>query len=377
MIHWETLLDQPPARVRRAGRFIVVDLLEPHRVLSTSTKNGGQVTHLRHLVNHQSVEGKGHDDRFRKMTDMGHDGYHDYVCAEVDLPIDETAVMGTAANMNYATVTRERDHDIEVAAIVTAGVRSNAICAGDPAMWRETREGMVKVQAAAGTINIILLVNQAVTPGVLARLAVTVTEAKTAALQQLVISSCYSADLATGTGTDQFCIATPSTGTPLTSASPHVKFGEIAGLAVRQATLEALRWQNGLEPSATRSLFHALSRYGLREASIFEDLCPLLEPADLALLRQNSSAVFHDPLVGAAAHALAAVLDRARHHTLPVSVIPEAAIQQAATLAVGVAAQPHRWAEFRVHLHERGKFDARSLVLTAIALGWSQKWRSH
>ena len=57
-------------------------------------------------------------------------------------------------------------------------------------------------------------------------------------------------------GTDQFCIAAPSRGDrPLTSASPHMKFGEIVALAVRDATAEALRWQNGLEASYTRGIF--------------------------------------------------------------------------------------------------------------------------
>jgi hypothetical protein len=215
-----------------------------------------------------------------------------------------------------------------------------------------------------------------VTPAVLARLAMTLTEGKSAALQQLAVPSCYSSDLATGTGTDQFCVAAPIEGTPLTTASPHVKFGEIVGLAVRRAVLEALRWQNGLEPSATRGLFHALGRYGVNEETIFDDLAPFLDPADLTLLRHNSQAAFYEPLVGAAAHALAAVLDRARHHTLPASVLPDAAVQQAATLAVGLAAQPHRWAEFRLRLHQRGQFDPKALVLAAIALGWSEKWRS-
>ena len=74
------------------------------------------------------------------------------------------------------------------------------------------------------------------------------TEGKSAALQRLAVPSCHRADLATGTGTDQFCLAAPAqAATPLTSASPHMKFGEIVGLAVREATMEALRWQNGLE----------------------------------------------------------------------------------------------------------------------------------
>ena len=89
------------------------------------------------------------------------------------------------------------------------------------------------------------------------------TEAKSAALQRLAVPSCYSPDLATGTGTDQFCVAAPiEGGVPLTSASPHMKVGELIGLCVRRATLEALRWQNGLEPSFTRGVFHALGRHG-------------------------------------------------------------------------------------------------------------------
>ena len=379
-MHWEQLFQQPATAARRAGRFLVVDLQVPHRVLSTSARNGGQTEHLRHLVNHQSCEGKGHDARARVIHEQGPEAYHDVVCAEIDLLPADTAMMGTAANMSYAAVAYESDADVQVTAIVTAGVQANATCAGDPAAWRETADGTVRIPlvagTVAGTINTMLLVNRAVTPGVLSRLAVVMTEGKSAALQQLAVPSCYSADLATGTGTDQFCVAAPIEGVPLTSASPHVKCGEIAGLAVRRATLEALRWQNGLEPSYTRGLFHALGRYGLREQTVFEDLAGRLSPADLELLRNNSKAAFYDPLAGAAAHALAAVFDRVRHQTLPASVLPDATVQQAATLATSLAAQPHRWAEFRTRLLAQGEFEPAPLVLAAIALGWSEKWRA-
>jgi adenosylcobinamide amidohydrolase len=286
--------------------------------------------------------------------------------------------MGTAANMNYAVVATERDEDVTVTAVVTAGVQTNATCAGDPAGWRETRDGTVKVPAVAGTINTILLIDQPVRVAALARLAVTMTEGKSAALQRLAVPSCYSEDLATGTGTDLFCVAAPiDGGMPLTSASPHMKFGEIAGLVVRRATLEALRWQNGLEPSYTRGLFHALGRYGMKEQTVFDDLSTLLDPPDLELLRRNSKAAFYEPLVGAASHALAAVLDRVRHQTLPASVVPDAVVQQAATLAASLASQPDRWAEFRTRLHASRQFEPKPLILAAIALGWSEKWRAN
>jgi adenosylcobinamide amidohydrolase len=375
-MQWEVLCTQPSAVIRRSGRFILVDLLVDHRVLSTSVRNGGQTEHVRHLLNHQSCEGAGHEHRSRMILEHGQEGYHDHVCAEVGVSPREAAVLGTAANMNYAAIVRQRDLDVEVTAVVTAGVQTNATCAGDPAGWRETRDGIVKAPAVPGTINTILVTNQSLTPAALTRLVVTVTEAKSAALQRLAVPSCYSPDLATGTGTDQFCLAAPLNGVPLTSASPHMKLGEIAGLAVRQATLEALRWQNGLEPSYARGLFHALGRYGLKEQTVFDDLVDLLDPADLELLRKNSKAAFYEPLVGAASHALAAVLDRVRHQILPASVLPDAIVQQAATLATSLAAKPHRWAEFRSRIHANGRFEPKPLVLAAIALGWSEKWRA-
>ena len=147
-------------------------------------------------------------------------------------------------------------------------------------------------------------------------------------------------------------------------------------MPTRTATQEALRWQNGLEASYTRGVFHALGRYGVQEATFFEDIAVYLEAADLELLRKNSKAALYEPLVGAAAHALAAVLDRVRHGTLPASVQREAIVQQAATLAASLAARSDRWSEFRSALHRDPTDDPKSLVLAAVALGWSQKWRS-
>jgi adenosylcobinamide amidohydrolase len=373
---WEILGRLPKAIVRRHGRFIVADLLEDHRVISTSPVNGGQNDRLRHLVNHQCCEGKDHDDRFEAMISAGEEGYQRAVCAEIGLPPEATAVMATAANMNYAAWAASRDLDVEVLAIVTAGVETNAMCAGDPASARETAGGVVPAPPV-GTINAMVLSNIALSAGALARTVITMTEAKTSALQRLATASCYSADLATGTGTDQYCVAAPLSGPRvLKFASPHLKFGEIVGLAVRDATLEALRWQNGLEASYTRGLFHALGRYGIKEATIYDRLAPLLESADLELLRKNNKAVFYEPLVGAAAHAVAAVLDRVRYGTLPVSIAKDAIVLQAATLAASLAAKPERWPHYRATLHAAPISEPAELIVHAVALGWSDKWKS-
>jgi len=390
---WEVLATLDTGRVRRAGRFVVVGLDGAHRVLSTSARTGGEAAAVRWLVNHQSCEGAGHDARAHLMLDEGPERYHDRVCAELDVAPASAAVMGTAANMHYVAVARVRDLDVEAAAIVTAGVQSNATCAGDPARWREGADGVVRAAAVAGTINTILVLNRPLSAAALARAVVTMTEAKSAALARLAIPSGASRDLATGTGTDQYCVAAPLDAAdgrpPLTSTSPHMKLGEIIGVAVRQATLEALRWQNGLEASYTRGVVHALGRFGVTEAALMTAVAPHLDATALELLRRNQRAVLMEPLVTAAAYAMAAVIDRVRYGTLPASVAADALVQQAATLAASLAVSPSRWSEFRAVLHggagvdgsaadaSRGDAEALDplpLVAAALALGWREKW---
>jgi adenosylcobinamide amidohydrolase len=283
--------------------------------------------------------------------------------------------MGTAANMNYASVVQRRDLDTLVTAVVTAGVHGNATCAGDAALWRETGKGWEKIPPAGGTINTELLFNHSLTHGALARAVVTMTEAKTAALRGLAVSSLYSKDLATGTGTDQFCVAAPlGAGKPLTSTSTHSKLGELIGVAVKDATLEALRWQNGLEPSATRSLFHALRRYGVHETTLLASLAELLTPREFELLTKNLNSVIFEPKVAGVAFAIAAVLDRIRFGTLPASSAHDIFRQQVTTLAANLSAKPDHWTRFYAQLAAINLEQPARAISSAIALGWSSKW---
>jgi hypothetical protein len=160
-----------------------------------------------------------------------------------------------------------------------------------------------------------------------------------------------------------------------TRSSPHTKLGEIVGCAVRDATLEALRWQNGLEPSFTRGLLHALGRYGVTEQVIIDGVGSQLDIAVFELFKKNSRAVFYDPQVGAAAHALAAVIDRGRHGSLPESSLRDAIVQQAALLAANVAARLENWSEYHRHLRSISG-EPKDVVIAAIALGWKEKWCS-
>jgi len=112
----------------------------------------------------------------------------------------------------------------------------------------------------------------------------------------------------------------------------------------------------------------------VREATVFDDIAPYLSPEALELLKKNSKAAFYEPLVGASAHALAAVCDRIRYGTLPESVGPDAMTQHAAAMAANLAARVDRWPEFRARLRPHATGDVKSLALRAVALGWTEKW---
>jgi len=298
--------------------------------------------------------------------------------------------------MQYVGIVTHRWDDLEVTAVVTAGVTGNAGCAGDAAHYDE-RDGSWQRTSAdrfedkspgthGGTVNTLLFFSTPLTDSALARAVMTMTEAKTSALLELAIGSRGSWRLATGTGTDQYAIAAPENGGPRrTWTGKHTKAGELIGQAVREATLEALRWQNGLEPSYTRSLFHALGRFGLTEEAFKFAQESLLSESEFQLLTGNWKPVVYEPQLAAAGYAFAAVLDRVLAGTFGASSARESLLHQAALMAAGLAGQPDNFASFRRELlphlpTELGPAPdaliaaAIALAQRAVALGWQRKW---
>ena len=104
------------------------------------------------------------------------------------------------------------------------------------------------------------------------------TEAKSAALQRLAVPSCYSADLATGTGTDQYCVAAPLEG------ARTADIGEPAHEVRRDrrdSRCATRRWRRCAGRTdwrrATRAgCFTRSAATACSEATIFDDLAPLL-----------------------------------------------------------------------------------------------------
>lgn len=369
-----TISESSDNLAQRHERFVVVTLKKPHRVLSTSGAAGGQTENLRYLVNHQSMEASNHNARFEEIIALNAQEYHASVASELNIDPALMAMMGTAASMNHVSHVHRDYKNLRVDVLVTAGVHGNAMRAGDEAYWAEGEDGNEAVDSA-GTINTIVLINQPMLPGAMAKAAMIMTEAKSSVLQELAIASRKSKHIATGTGTDQFIIASPldETRKPLESASGHLKLGELIGSAVRAATLEALRWQSSLERSSTRSVTHALERYGVTEDSLFLRLKALLPDSSYELLDNNRQSVLREPRVVASAYAFSAVLDRLQYGTLSVTLTNEVIKDQAANVAVSVSAQSQRWPEFWQAI-EVDKDNLTDSFVAALALGWQNKW---
>ncbi len=296
------------AEVHRVEKMLMVHFLKPHMVISTCRVHGGLREGLQCVFNHQSCEPAGHVRKDLKTIIANPAEYLQRLCSRYDLP-EKTASLGTAANMNYAAIETESFRGLEVTAICTGGVEGNAGRAGDPAsVWEENGvfEPLDRVgKEPPGTINTILLVNREMSRGALVRSIVTATEAKTAVLQELAVSSRYSDGLATGTGTDQIAVACAmSGGKPLTSSGKHAKLGELIGRSVTKAVRKTLALQNSLTPESQRSIFAHIRRFGAEKEQMIEAVSSRLDEETSNVFRRNFLSLDRDPVAVGAACAL-------------------------------------------------------------------------
>ena len=158
---------------------------------------------------------------------------------------EDVAQMSTAADMDNLAVVTKTYQPFVVTALVTAGAETNAQRTGlDEGTYIEGEE-------PKGTVNILVLTNARLTDGAMARALITITEAKTAAFEDLKVPSSYTKGAqATGTGTDSIMVTTGTTGPKVTYTGGHNRIGELMGKAVYDAVVEALGKQNGFKKGA-------------------------------------------------------------------------------------------------------------------------------
>lgn len=244
---------------------IVICFQGKRSVLSTSLYNGGYHEDFDAIYNYDA---KPKDGRPCEVSNIDYVEYMRLVSEHLGLDADRVSGMATAASMENVAIESLSFQELTVTAIVTGGIETNGGRVGDPADYYKPLEKPVKF----GTINIMLVMDCNLDPGTLARALVTCTEAKTAAIQELMDGSKYSTGLATGSGTDQtMLVVNAESKLNLDGAGKHSKLGELIGKTVMKAVKKALAQESGLSPTLQHNAFRRLKRYGVQPKVTWEE----------------------------------------------------------------------------------------------------------
>ena len=229
--------------------------------ISTSKLNGGFSNTYKSAFNHHLTQ--------ENIDYLENHDVCDYLiqkCWSLNVDSNHATGLITLAEMKNVSVAAKSFNDIEVVAVTTAGVRTNAVKAGDPASFYEEN-------GKFGTINTIILINVNLAYETLLDAFMTATEAKTVALNDLKIPSQYSNGYATGTGTDGLCIfSNLESDNTLTNAGKHSKLGELIGEAVIESVKKAIKKQVWISSKSQSNALVRLNRYSLDINEFYDNL---------------------------------------------------------------------------------------------------------
>ncbi len=221
------------------NKTLIVDFKKPMKIVSTLE---GERTGIISVGNHYSPPpcwGIGHQCGLASLRSR--------IYKVIEKNEATASFLFTGADMDNLAVKTAKFREMQVYALVTAGVRSNAMrMSQDSGNYYEP-----------GTINIIILTNMKLTDRAMTRAIISATEAKTAALLDLDIRSSYNPKeyRATGTGTDNI-IVVQGAGPLIDNAGGHTKMGELIAKSAYEGVKEAIYKQNGIV--ASRNIFQRL-----------------------------------------------------------------------------------------------------------------------
>ena len=258
----------------------------------SSWLNGWYNDDLCGVVNHQlsqeNIDKDWDGGRLYFLKDLAADFYEN-----LDLRSDKLSGLITSADMNSYSIACERYRDIEVLAITTAGARVNAVSAGDLASYYEINadyrydleddennnqnndQSNIKNPNKPGTINTILLINTKLDESSLLLAEMIAVEAKAVALRDLMVSSNYSNEIATGTGTDGIAIFSNLDSVNFTdNVSKHAKIGELIGKVVIDSIKDALAKLQWLTPTYQLNALVRLDRFQYNLDDFYSNYLP-------------------------------------------------------------------------------------------------------
>jgi len=214
-------------------RAVRVTSREPLAVLSSAVVGGG-FGHVHEILNlrvSDKYDGERPED--------------DLAAGAAELGVQGLFVgLMTAAYTQFARCATETLGDLTVAAVVSVGLSNTSAAGVTPPLGLEdlardvdaATRGPAAGAAAPrpGTINVILLVDGALTPAAMVNAVITTTEAKTLALTAWDVKTPEGGP-ASGTSTDTVVVACTGRGDRLSYAGPATRVGWLAARAVRAA----------------------------------------------------------------------------------------------------------------------------------------------
>lgn len=248
------------------NKSLVIQLKTPMTILSTLD---GWRQDISYIGNHYFPPpswGLGHNEGLK--------GLRKRTFAALDLEEENSAMLFTGADMDSLAIATTQFKEMKVTALVTAGVKGNAVRMGKDvgAYYELEKQDEGEKKKKPGTINIILLTNTTLSKRAMTRALISAVEAKSAALQDLDIRSTATPGVnpATGTGTDNILVV-QGTGPQVDATGGHTKMGELMAKAVYKGVMEAIAKSNGI--TSKRSIFARLKdrKTNVRELSRLYD----------------------------------------------------------------------------------------------------------
>lgn len=254
---------------------IVVKFSSKKNGIVTSWLNGGYKEDLTAVFNHQlsqkNIDKYYNGGILRFLEKLSAD-----FTRQLNLKNDKLSGMVTSADIKKYSIAIERYDKIEILAITTAGARVNTVSAGDKGSYYELN-GEYKLDSKLnskeanlnkidfkkpGTINTIILINGKLDESALLLCEMIAVEAKAVALRELMISSNYSNEIGTGTGTDGIAIfSNLESENYIENISKHAKIGEMIGRCVTRSIKDSLAKLQWLTPTYQLNALVRLDRF--------------------------------------------------------------------------------------------------------------------
>lgn len=276
---------------------VVVRFAQKRNGIVTSWINAGYREDLEAVFNHQLSQDTLDEEESEEIEISDYlKGLSHEMASSLDLDENRISGLVTSAKMTNVGISTERFRKLEVTAISTAGTNVNAGSAGDPASYYEENghfdlninqsdggqvvgdddDGVLPEKP--GTINSIILINACLDESSILLAEMTAVEAKTVALRDLMIPSCYSNEVATGTGTDGIAIfSNMESENHVEIAGKHSKLGEMIAKTVIDSIKTALEKQIWLTPSYQSNALVRLERYRTDLDAFYNDYLGLDE----------------------------------------------------------------------------------------------------